>query len=146
MAFSRRHMPSSISLTQILCLLVVSTAPAAQTLIAHPGIGLSELSVNEARLYVTMRHKTWPNGQPVKVFVLADDAPLHRDVTKTVLGMYPYQLRRIWDRQLFSGTGQAPTVVANEAQMLQRVATTPGAIGYVEALSTGAPVRRVEVK
>lgn len=146
MAFPRRHTPSRMSLVRILCLLVVSTAPAAQTMIVNPGVGLSELTVNEARLYVTMRHKTWPNGQPVKVFVLADDAPLHRDVAKTVLGMYPYQLRRIWDRQLFSGTGQAPTVVANEAQMLQRVATTPGAIGYVETLSAGAAVRRVEVK
>lgn len=146
MAFPKRHMSGGTSLVLILGLLSVPLTPSAQIMIVHPGVGLSTLTVNEVRLYMTMRHKTWPNGQPVKVFVLADDDPVHRDVAKKVLGMFPYQLRRVWDRQLFSGTGLAPIVVANQEQMLHSVATTPGAIGYVEILPKGSAVRPLEVR
>jgi hypothetical protein len=60
--------------------------------------------------------------------------------------MFPYQLRRVWDRQLFSGTGQAPSVVTSQDEMLRRVAATPGAIGYVASLPANAPVRHLEVR
>jgi hypothetical protein len=61
------------------------------------------------------------------------------------LQLFPYQLRRAWDRQLFSGTGQAPTVVADEQEMLRRVAATPGAIGYASAVPDDASVRALEL-
>lgn len=118
----------------------------AQEVIVHPGVGVTRITTNEARLYMTLRLKTWPDGVPVKVFVLPDEAPLHRRFANSVLGLFPYQLRRVWDRQLFSGTGQAPTAVANEAEMLRRVAATPGAIGYVESVPAGASVRPLEVR
>jgi hypothetical protein len=103
----------------------------AQELIANKDLSGSELSRTEARLFFTMRLRNWSNDRPVKVFVLPDDDPLHSKFTKTILGLFPYQLRRVWDRQLFTGTGQVPVTVANEQEMLQRVASTPGAIGYL---------------
>jgi hypothetical protein len=115
-------------------------------MIVHPGVGVTAITTNEARLYLTMRLKTWPNGVPVKVFVLPDEDPLHRRFATAVLGLYPYQLRRVWDRQLFSGTGQAPTTVASEAEMMRRVAATPGALGYVGSVPADAPVRSLEVR
>ena len=110
-------------------------------MIVNPEVGVTLMSTDEARLYVTMRHKAWPNGVPVKVFVLPDEDPLHRAFANAVLGMFPYQLRRVWDRQLFSGTGQAPITVATEEEMVRRVATTPGAMGYVDSVPADAPVR-----
>jgi len=119
---------------------------AAQELIAHPSAGITTLTRNEARLYFTMRLKTWPNGQPTKVFVLADNHPTHHHFTNEILGLYPYQLRRVWDRQIFSGTGQAPIAVANEKEMIKRVSTTPGAIGYAEGPITDANLRILQVR
>lgn len=93
-----------------------------------------------------MRLQQWPGGQPVKVFVLPDDHQLHREFAKTVLGLFPYQLRRVWDRQVFSGTGQSPMTVNDEREMLQRIAATPGAIGYLESAPDDARVRTLEVR
>ena len=45
--------------------------------------------------------------------------------------MFPYQLRRLWDKQIFSGTGIAPTTVKSIEEMRERVANTKGAIGYL---------------
>jgi hypothetical protein len=45
--------------------------------------------------------------------------------------MYSYVLRRAWDRMVFTGTGFAPTIVRSEKEMIERVRSTPGAIGFV---------------
>lgn len=136
-------------LVLLLLLLLPSAAPGADAddiLIAHPSVGVQSLSQNEARLFLSMRLTQWPNGEPVRVFVLPDNHPLHERVVKGLLGLYPYQLRRAWDRQLFSGTGQAPVVVSTESELIDRVARTPGAIGYAPSGRLDPSVRAVEVR
>jgi ABC-type phosphate transport system substrate-binding protein len=117
----------------------------AQELIANINLADGYLSRNEARLFFTMRLQHWTDNQPLRVFVLPDDNPNHKIFVKTVLGMFPYQLRRIWDRQLFSGTGQVPITVNSEAEMLQRVASTPGAIGYISEVPRDASIQVIRV-
>jgi hypothetical protein len=75
-------------------------------------------------------HTKWPNGDPIRVFVLPDRHPLHIRFSKEALGVYPYQLRSTWDRMLYSGTGVPPTVVNTPQEVRERVDETPGAIGY----------------
>ena len=65
------------------------------------------------------------------MFVLPDDDPLSDVFYRERLGMYSYVLRRAWDRMVFTGTGLAPTVVQSEQEMIERVRSTRGAIGYV---------------
>jgi hypothetical protein len=65
------------------------------------------------------------------VFVLPDGDPLHVEFCREQLGTFPYVLRATWDRLVYTGTGIAPEVVANEKEMRRRVAMTRGAIGYV---------------
>ncbi|MGI8425949.1 MAG: hypothetical protein ACR2M4_04990 [Actinomycetota bacterium] len=79
------------------------------------------------------RQTKWPNGDPIRVFVLPDRHPLHIRFSKEALGVYRYQLRSIWDRILYSGTGVPPTVVNTQQEVRERVDETPGAIGYAEA-------------
>lgn len=130
----------------LLCLLGGGWGARAQDLIVHPGVSVSSISRNDARLLLTLRLTAWPDGKPVRVFVLPDDNPLHQSFAKTVLGLFPYQLRRVWDRQLFSGTGQVPETVTSEEEMVRRVAAHPGSLGYVSSRPRGADVRPLEVR
>jgi ABC-type phosphate transport system substrate-binding protein len=118
------------SLTLLLC---SSAAFTDQALIAHPSVNTRVLSLNTSRLIFSMQLRQWSDGAPVRVFVLPDDSRLHGAFARDLLSLYPRQLRRVWDRQLYSGTGQAPETVANELEMRQRVASTPGAIGYLSS-------------
>lgn len=118
----------------------------SQELIVNDSVPVSALRRNEAVLYFTGRIQLWSGGLPVRVFVLPDDAILHRTFANTVLGLYPYQLRRVWDRQVYSGTGQAPIQVESEEQMIERVANTPGAIGYAGLAPPDERIRGVEVR
>jgi hypothetical protein len=99
--------------------------------VVNPSVSVRRLSLSSLRAIFAMRARTWPDGTPVRVFVLGDDDPLHRVFCKTVLGVLPYQMRSSWDRLVFSGTGQAPTEVNSQASMRRDVATSPGGIGYL---------------
>lgn len=77
-----------------------------------------------------MRMRSWPDDSPITVFVLGNDDPIHTAFSKEQLNMFPHQLQRAWDRLVYSGTGQAPIVVKTLKEMAERVAATPGAVGY----------------
>lgn len=115
----------------IYCLLFFSNSYAQVILIVQPQNIATELSRNSLRAIFAMRQTEWPNGSAVQVFVLEDKNNTHIAFCKDILGMFPYQLRRVWDRQVFSGTGTAPTIVKTQQEMLIRVAETEGAIGYM---------------
>jgi len=100
--------------------------------IVHPGEAQTTIERKTLRAAFGMTLQVWPDGQPLTVFVFRDDAPLHQQFCRKVLGVLPYTLRRNWDRLLFSGAAQAPIVVDSPQEMLLRVASTPGAIGYIE--------------
>lgn len=88
------------------------------------------LSQDHLREIFFVRITNWPNGMPIRVFVLPDQNPIHIRFTKEKLGVYPYQLRSAWDRMIYSGTGVPPTVVDSVDEMRARLKATPGAIGY----------------
>lgn len=103
----------------------------AQEVVVNPSVVQQELSRNSVRAIFGMRLRNWPDGTPVRVFVLNDAHPLHNAFSKKILNIFPHQLRLAWDRLVFSGTGQAPFQVNSEEEMRSLVAATPGAIGYL---------------
>lgn len=124
----------------VLVLLAFAPITKADTVIVNPTLVDLQLSKTTLRAIFAMRISQWPDGTPVNVFVLDDEHPLHIHFCKSLLGMFPYQLRRIWDQQAFSGTGIKPSRVNNEAEMRRRVANTPGAIGYISESEIDATV------
>ena len=114
--------------------------------IIHPHVSDKILSVNTLGAIFGMRMQTWSDGTRVRVYVLPDDAPLHRRFSKGMLNVFPYQLRSAWDRLVFSGIGQAPIKVTSNEEMLARVASTPGAIGYLWRANIDDSVDVVQVK
>jgi hypothetical protein len=93
---------------------------------------VKHLTTEMVREIFFMRLSSWPDGSPIHVFVLPDNHPLHIRFAKEILGVYPFQLRSAWDRLVFSGTGVSPTTVESEEEMLERIKSTPGSIGYTD--------------
>ena len=85
-------------------------------------------------------------GTKIRVFVLPDDAHLHQIFSKEKLNVFPYQLRATWDRLVFSGIGQAPIKVNSIEEMLNKVASTPGAIGYLWKANINENVNVLQIK
>ncbi|APE32478.1 hypothetical protein BOX17_05175 [Halomonas aestuarii] len=104
----------------------------AVLLVANPDVTTRRLTRDTTRAIFAMRQRTWPDGQAVRVFVLDNNHPVHARFAKEQLSVYPHQLQLAWDRMVFSGTGQAPNRVRDQEEMRNRVANTPGALGYLE--------------
>lgn len=101
---------------------------------------------NAVRAIFGMRLRNWPNGDRVRVFVLRDHDATHVAFCKGVINIFPHQLRLAWDRLVFSGTGQAPTEVGSEHEMLAKIATTPGAVGYLRRSTVDDSVRVLQIQ
>jgi hypothetical protein len=128
--------------TYVWCLLMAfSLQTVAAEIIVNRGVAGTSLALVYARALFGLRMTRWPDGRPVQVFVLPDGNPTHVALCKEELNIYPYQLRQSWDRMVFSGLAQAPLEVATEEEMISRVATTPGALGYVRKVKTIDPVK-----
>lgn len=109
-----------------------SSFDSEEHVIAHPGIQNTELSLNQLRSIFSLRARQWPDGTSITVFVLRDEKEVHRQFLLKTLKMLPHQLRRQWDRYIYAGIGQGPVVVESREEMLNKVKSTPGGIGYIE--------------
>lgn len=114
-----------------LCCLFITSNSYADIVITHPQVGQTSLTQNELRAIFSMQHGQWENGSPIRVFVYDDRTLEHKNFCKKILKLFPYQLRKNWDRLIYSGTGQAPQKIESEIEMLRMVSSTPGAIGYI---------------
>lgn len=115
-------------------------------IVTNPSVSETALPVNSLRSIFSMRLKTWSDGSKIRVFVLSDDDQLHKVISKEKLKVFPYQLRSTWDRLVFSGTGQAPIKVDSTEEMLAKVASTPGAIGYLWSANINENVNVLQIK
>jgi ABC-type phosphate transport system substrate-binding protein len=106
------------------------------SVIVHPHVTSKDLSLNQLRSIFSLRARAWPDGARITVVVLSDEAEIHRSFLVNTLKMLPHQLRRQWDRYIYSGIGQGPVVVNSVEEMMNKVRSTPGAIGYIDG---GAP-------
>ena len=126
-----------------LCSTLVPVGNAAE-IVVNQSVPASDYSLNNTRSIFTMRQRFWLNGKKIKVFVLADNNPLHKTFTKNNLHMFPHQLRRVWDRMVFSGTGLAPIKLNTEDEMLEKISNTPYAIGYLNSGTENEKIRLFE--
>jgi len=127
----------------LLFYLFLTPITQAQVLIINPTNIDTELSLNSVRSIFAMRTHQWSDGTPIHVFVLEDNDDLHTDFCKKILKVFPYQLRRLWDKQIFSGTGVSPTIVNSIQEMRDRVAATKGAIGYVHEQGIDHTIKQI---
>lgn len=97
------------------------------------------------RIYAVRQIK-WDDNSPITVFVLPNNHNIHKKFAQENLNILPYKLERIWNKLTFSGLGVAPTVVATEAELVAAVASTPGAIGYLEHISEEYQVNVIQIK
>lgn len=98
------------------------------------------------RAVYSKRLHQWPDHTRVQVYTLPDNRPIHEQFCKNKLNIFPHQMRKVWDRMVYSGTGQAPIQVDSEMEMLTAVSSTPGAIGYVSSNLVNKTVKAIDVE
>jgi ABC-type phosphate transport system substrate-binding protein len=129
----------------VVLVLFVTYSPfiTATEIVVNKSVPTVDYSTADIRAIFTMKKRVWPNNRQIKVYTLSDTSPLHKDFVKNVLQMFPHQIRRIWDRLTFSGTGGAPIELESEQEMIDKIANTADSIGYANSKPENENVRAV---
>ena len=84
-----------------------------------------------ARIY-QRRQRFWSNGAKIVPFNLMADHPVRHQFSLHIFNRLPEDMRDYWNTQYFQGVSP-PYALASAEAVIQFVASTPGAIGYVPA-------------
>lgn len=117
---------------------IVSAQQAA--IIAHPTNALESLSTSDLEAILTGNKKQWSGGGNIEIAILKG-GPAHEEVVQTYAKKSAAQFKSFWRNLVFSGRGVMPREFDNASAMIQYVAATPNAIGYVEVTAVDASVK-----
>ena len=114
--------------------------------VIHSSITQQRISKNGLSAIFKMRLRQWQDGSPISVFVLNDDHPDHNRFCKEILHVFPHQMRRAWNKLVFSGSGQAPITLESKEAMIKKILNTPGAIGYLSTTDISDEIKPLEIE
>jgi|GEM_PF-744032 hypothetical protein len=121
-------MRALLGLIGIFC---ISVGYADVAIIAHPDNPLTTLAPMDIKRIFLKQTKRFPDGSPVQVATLAPDQSLTRAFYQSALTMTESQWRTYWAQYSFSGQKSPPAELRDQDIMLQWVASTPDALGFI---------------
>ena len=87
----------------------------------------------------------WGNRKHIKIAVLEDDRTL-KEFLQAMLGKTPSQFDQHWVRMVTTGKAYMPPAFPDSQQVVDFVAKTPNAIGFVASGQTGDAVKTIAIK
>jgi ABC-type phosphate transport system substrate-binding protein len=121
--------------------LAVSAHADDAVFIVNPQGADAELSSDSLKSVLIGNKTKWDGGGLIKLAVLTS-GPVHDKVIQDNTQRSADQFDKYWKKLVFTGKGFMPMQAADEAALVDYVAKTPGALGYV---SSGAVTDRVKV-
>jgi ABC-type phosphate transport system substrate-binding protein len=132
-------MKKLIFITSLFCLLTINSYGQV-SVIANKSV--SQNSVNSSALsdIYSLSNVKWSNGSKIFVYEQSADNDTKSKFYKFI-SKEPLALKKEWLKKQFSGEAKAPETVSSDEEMISKVASTPGAIGYVKSSSVNGNVK-----
>ena len=92
---------------------------------------IDELSFNEMKTIMRGEKQRWKDGTKVVLALMKTTTPIGELTADKVYHMSASQLNKYWLAQVFQGRVQAPNFFTSEAELMEFVKQTKGAIGVV---------------
>jgi hypothetical protein len=118
------------------------SAASAQdvVLVANKGVQISEISNADLRAIFMGTRTRFADGSHA-VPVTLKGGPAHEVFLKNHVGEGPEEFRSQWRKVVFTGQGAMPKAFDSESALIEYVAATPGAVGYVSRISSQTRVK-----
>jgi len=118
-----------------LCIFLFATvAPALSAevaVIAHPSVPADQLDRTSLFDVYSGDIQEWANGAPIVLIDLKPKTDI-KEAFYDYLGKSASRMKSIWMKNMLTGEGQPPVSVESQEAILERVASTPGAVGYID--------------
>lgn len=116
-----------------LMLVVPGVAKAGDIIIiGNKSVAESKLAKNDIKNIYLGKKTTWNDNEKI-VFLTQDDTSISDEFLKEYVNKSASQFDSYWKAQVFSGKGTPPKSFASDSEMVQFVAQTKGALGYVSS-------------
>lgn len=116
----------------------------AVAIIAHKTVPADTLSHTQLLDFYTCEIKSWHDKVPVVVFDLKP-ASVIREAFYKLLGKTPSRMKSIWLKKLLMGESNPPLALETEDDVLKKVASTRGALGFVSKAKVTSDVKVIVV-
>jgi hypothetical protein len=126
-------------------LLCIAAQAQNVIVVANQDVTISEVTDTELRDLFTGSRTRFHDGSRA-VPALLKGGPAHEVFLHHYIGGTSDSFRANWRKAVFTGQGAAPKEFASEAALLQYIAVTAGAMGYVSHLGTGEKVKVLLVR
>ncbi|REL30902.1 substrate-binding domain-containing protein [Thalassotalea euphylliae] len=130
-------------LTLAVALATSMVASAEVAVIVNPA-NANSISDNDISRAFLGKLKTFADGQSIKAVNSKANSAARVEFEKLVLKKSAAQVKAYWSKRLFTGKGKPLQELGSDADVLSFVASTPNAIGYVDAASVNGTVKVVK--
>lgn len=113
-------------------------------IIVHPDLAIGSLSHEDIRRIYLGKKSTWFKGRLIVLASLKKGA-VHNEFLKSLIHKTPRRFSRFWKKIVFTGKGLPLNRFSEQQKLLNFVANTPNAIGYVKNLPETQTVRVVPI-
>jgi hypothetical protein len=104
-------------------------------LVANKSVQISEITYADLRgIFMGTRTRFADGSHAVPVTLRG--GPVHEVFLKNHVGEGPEEFRAEWRKVVFTGQGAMPKAFDSESALIEYVAATPGAVGYVSRVSS----------
>lgn len=121
------------------CWVVVFVFPDV-LIVTNPGTEVSSLKKKEIRDIFTGKKTRW-NADGKIIIAILESPGVHKEFLWEFVRKTPSQFRNYWRRKVFTGEGKLPKSFRSEAELIDFVAGTKGAVGYISS-PTKKPVKK----
>ncbi len=128
-----------------LAFLIAAASAADVLVIANKSVGVDEIEKSKLTEIYQGARIQWDDGGTIRVVMLKSGAA-HEAFAENVIGLSAAKLKNIWKKVIFTGTGTPPKIFRDEAELVQYVAETDGAVGYISATTPHEGVKPLSVK
>lgn len=125
-----------VSMLLVLIATVVSVAQVS--VIANKSVSESSVSSVKVSSIFSLVETKWSDGSKIVVFDQNSDA---KKDFYTGIGKDQLSMKKDWMKKQLTGEAKAPETVASDAEVLAKVSSTPGSIGYVNSSSVSGGVK-----
>jgi ABC-type phosphate transport system substrate-binding protein len=113
-------------------LLLSINVSAQVAVIANKSVPDNSIDVSKLTDMYELKVKTWSDGKSIVPFILKSNEDIN-DKFFDAIGSSFMSMKKKWMKLQLTGEGRAPEACSSEDEILSKVGSTPGAIGYVSA-------------
>lgn len=122
-------------------LLLATAARAEVAIIVNSSVAVSEITSDQAADIFLGKVDSLPNGTKMVPIDQEDAEKIRTEFYSKVVKKDAAQLNAYWSRLIFTGKGEPPKKVADNAEVIALVKSNPNIIGYVDAAAVNNTVK-----